>query len=127
MAKIPCFLCSQELDQRTTKNDKPYFVCDPCGLQIFVRGRQGIKNLAQLIETLRAHDFPFREHARVLHEVQAILTEIRGLKKELNSLEGLLQIFSEDEHKQRTRQLLNKRIENLFSRLEQIANDGANT
>jgi len=49
MAKvIPCFLCSQELEQRKDKHAKPYFVCDPCGMQIFVRGRQGIKNLGEL-------------------------------------------------------------------------------
>ena len=80
MSKIPCFLCSQELKQRKDKNNKPYFICDPCGMQIFVRGRQGIENLNQLIATLRGHDFPFREHARVLHEIQAVLTEIRGIK-----------------------------------------------
>jgi DNA-directed RNA polymerase subunit RPC12/RpoP len=125
MAKIPCFLCSQELRQRKDKNDKPYFVCDPCGMQIFVRGRQGIENLSQLTATLRAHDFPFREHARVLHEIQAVLTEIRGLKKELKALDGVLSIFSEDEHKERARGLLHRRIENLLCRLEQIANEGA--
>lgn len=122
MAKIPCFLCSQELPQRKDKNDKPYFICDPCGMQIFVRGRQGMENLTELIATLRQHDFPFREHARVLHEIQAVLTEIRGLKKELKKVDGLLNILSDDEHKERTRELLNTRIENLFLRLEQIAN-----
>lgn len=127
MAKIPCFLCSQELRQRKDKNGKPYFVCDPCGMQIFVRGRQGIENLAELIVTLRQHDFPFREHARVLHEIQAVLTEIRGLKKELKKLDGVLNIFSDDEHKERTRELLNRRIENLLSRLERIANEGAHS
>src|SRR5206468_3161659 len=40
MAKIPCFLCSQEIRQRKDKNQKPYFICDPCGVQIFIRGRQ---------------------------------------------------------------------------------------
>jgi DNA-directed RNA polymerase subunit RPC12/RpoP len=122
MAKIPCLLCSQELGQRKDKNNKPYFICDPCGMQIFVRGRQGIENLAQLIATLRKHDFPFREHARVLYEVQAILTEIRGIKKEIKKLDSVLKLFSNDEHKERTRELLNTRIENLLLRLEQIAN-----
>ena len=82
MAKgIPCILCSKKLDQRDDKHDKPYFVCDSCGMQMFVRGRQGIENLAELIATLRERDFPFREHAAVLFEIQALLTEIRGLKK----------------------------------------------
>ena len=123
MAKIPCFLCSCELRQRKDKNRKPYFVCDPCGVQIFVRGRQGIENLAQLIATLRERDFPFREHAHTLHEIQAILTEIRGIKKEMKSLNSVLDIFHEDEHKERTRDLLERRIEKLLGRLELIARD----
>jgi hypothetical protein len=94
-------------------------------VQIFVRGRQGIENLSHLIATLREHDFPFREHARVLYEVQAILTEIRGLKKELKSLDSIFDVLSEDEHTDRMRELLNARIKNLLSRLEQIANDGS--
>lgn len=122
MAKIPCFLCSQELRKRIDKNQKPYFVCDPCGMQIFVRGHQGIVNLAQLISTLRQRDFPFREHARVLFEIQAVLTEISGIKKEIKSLGGVLNFLSEDEHRERTRELLNARIEHLLSQLEQIAN-----
>jgi hypothetical protein len=61
----------------------------------------------------------------VLHEIQAILTEIRGVKREIKGLDSVLNIFSEDEDRDRTRELLHRRIENLLSRLEQIANEGA--
>ncbi len=100
-------------------------MCDPCGVQIFVRGRQGIENLAQLLATLREHDFPFRDHAPVLHEIQAVLTEIRGIKEEIKKLDSLLEIFTDDVHKKRTRTLLNRRIETLLCRLEQIADGTA--
>lgn len=124
---VPCFLCSQQLNQRTDKKHaKPYFICDACGMQIFVRGQQGIKNLAELVATLRQHDFPFREHAAVLFEIQALLTEIRGIKKELEKLDSIFEIFSTDEHRERTRKLLNQRIETLLERLERIA-DGDDT
>ncbi|PYX52811.1 MAG: hypothetical protein DMG76_28035 [Acidobacteria bacterium] len=95
-------------------------------MQIFVRGQQGIKNLAELVATLRQHDFPFREHAAVLFEIQALLTEIRGIKKELEKLDSIFEIFSTDEHRERTRKLLNQRIETLLERLERIA-DGDDT
>ncbi len=91
-------------------------------MQIFVRGRQGVLNLAELISTLRKHDFPFREHAHILHEIQAVLTEIRGIKKEIKKLDGVLRFFTDDEHTQSARKLLNKRIDTLMLRLEQIAN-----
>ncbi len=118
---IPCFLCSQELQQRIDKRNHPYFVCDPCGVQIFVRGRQGIKNLARLIAILRERDFPFREHAGVLHEIQAVLTEIRGVEEEIEKLDSMFAVFTDNKRKKRTRQLLNRRIETLLDRLEQIA------
>ena len=123
MPKIPCFLCSQELKQREDKNEKPYFICDPCGVQIFVRGQRGIENLSQLIRALNERDFPFREHARMLYEIQAVLTEIRGIEKEIESLDSLLEIFSTNEHKERARDLLNMRIETLLDHLEHIAQD----
>jgi chaperonin cofactor prefoldin len=121
VSKIPCFLCVQELQQRTDKNRKPYFICDPCGVQIFIRGRQGIKNLAQLIATLRERDFPFREHAHTLYEIQAVLTEIRGIEKEIKTMESVLDVLFTNENKERARELLNKRIETLLSRLDVIA------
>lgn len=121
MPKIPCFLCSQELTQRKDKNEKPYFICDPCGVQIFVRGRQGVKNLAQLIEILKERDFPFREHAITLHRIQAVLTEIRGIEKEIRSLKSVLDVVLPDKHKERAGKLLDKRIDTLLDELEQIA------
>jgi len=127
MAKgLPCTYCSKKLEQRTDKNGHPYFVCDACGIQTFVRGEQGIKNLGELMATLEEHDFPFREHSTILFEIQALLTEIRGVKKEIEKLESVFEIFSKDEHRERARKLLNQRIETLFERLERIA-DGNET
>lgn len=121
MSKIPCFLCIQELTQRTDKNRKPYFICDSCGVQIFIRGRQGIKNLSQLIATLRERDFAFREHMTTLYDIQGILTEIRGIEKEIDSLSSVIDIVITNERKERTRELLKKRIETLLARLDLIA------
>jgi hypothetical protein len=96
-------------------------------MQIFVRGRQGIKNLAELVAILEEREFPFREHARVLHEIQAVLTEMRGIKKEIKSLDSILNIFSEDKKRERVRKLLHTRIDNLLAQLEQIARDKTRT
>jgi hypothetical protein len=108
---------------RLDKRHKPYFICDPCGMQIFVRGRQGIENLHELMKTLREHDFPFREHARVLREIQAVLTELRGVQKEIKNLDSVFNLFFEDRETARVRELLNTRVETLLSKLEQIAKD----
>src|SRR5690348_15966955 len=98
MQQIPCFLCTQALNLRRDKHKKPYSICARCGVQIFVRGHQGIENLAQLIKTLLEREFPFREHPHVLHEIQAVLTEIRGVEKEIEKLDSVFDIFASDRH-----------------------------
>ena len=121
MPVLPCLLCGKQLNQRTDKNRKPYFVCDPCGIQLFIRRQQGIEKLEQLMRSLNGRDLPIRQHAQSLYEVQAILAEIDGLKTEITKLDGEIGIFFVDEDKLRARKLLKTRIENLLLQLEQIA------
>jgi hypothetical protein len=54
IGSVPCVLCNRYLEQREDKNGKPYFVCDECGIQLFVRGTNGIERLARLQSRLRA-------------------------------------------------------------------------
>jgi hypothetical protein len=99
-------------------------------MQVFIRGKQGVENLAHLIETLREHDFPFREHARVLYEVQALLSEVRGLEKELEALDSLFDVFASERHikdKERIRESLNARVDKLLLELERIAHSRASS
>jgi len=48
--KFPCPVCAHPLEVRLTKKDKPYVTCDPCGIQVFVRGPAGIEGFRRLIE-----------------------------------------------------------------------------
>jgi DNA-directed RNA polymerase subunit RPC12/RpoP len=124
MAFIFCFLCSQELGLRRDKNKKPYFVCDACGVQIFVRGRQGIENLTQLISVLKERDCSLRGHARTLFEIQALLTELRGVEEEIEKIDSAFDVFASDRRikdKKRARKSLDTRIETLLDELERIA------
>ena len=47
---FPCPVCTQAREIRLTKKDKPYLVCDPCGVQLFVRGPAGIQEFKRLLE-----------------------------------------------------------------------------
>lgn len=53
---IPCFLCGKSICVKLTKNDKPYFICDDCGLQVFVRYKPGIRILKRLLRTISDDD-----------------------------------------------------------------------
>lgn len=61
----------------------------------------------------------------VLHEIQTILSEIRGIKDELKKLDSMPELFPGDWHKRWACQLLNFRIALLLDRLQQIAEGNA--
>jgi transcription elongation factor Elf1 len=47
---FPCPVCMQPREVRITKKDKPYLICDPCGVQLFIRGPAGIAEFDRLSE-----------------------------------------------------------------------------
>jgi len=47
---FPCPVCTQPREVRVTKKDKPYVICDPCGIQVFVRGPAGIEEFQRLLK-----------------------------------------------------------------------------
>lgn len=47
---FPCPVCLDPREVKLTKKGKPYITCDPCGIQVFVRGPAGIAEFKRLIE-----------------------------------------------------------------------------
>jgi hypothetical protein len=82
--------CKQPLDERTDKNDKPYFVCDDCGTQLFVRGSVGRRLLD---EVMRNGNAKAKEKTRPpLTKTQAL-----AINSDLEALNGYVKIFCEGE------------------------------
>jgi DNA-directed RNA polymerase subunit RPC12/RpoP len=52
--RFPCPVCMDPREVRMTKKNKPYITCDPCGIQVFVRGPAGIAAFNRLVD--RASD-----------------------------------------------------------------------
>ena len=48
--KFPCPVCTDPRDVKLTKKNKPYITCDPCGIQVFIRGPEGIAEFKRLLE-----------------------------------------------------------------------------
>ena len=46
-AFFSCPLCDDKLEVRISKKEKPYMVCDVCGMQMFVRTKTGIVRLSE--------------------------------------------------------------------------------
>ena len=87
MAFLPCLLCTERLEKRIDKNRKPYFVCNPCGIQLFIRRQHGITKLEKLLRDVAKNEIPFRQRAEEVHNIQALLTEINGVKKQIERLD----------------------------------------
>ena len=58
--RFPCPVCARPLEVKLTKKDKPYVTCDPCGIQVFVRGPAGIAEFERLIERGNQDGLPER-------------------------------------------------------------------
>ena len=48
---FPCPVCTGPREVLMTKKDKPYLTCDPCGVQVFVRGPGGIREFSRLLQS----------------------------------------------------------------------------
>ena len=49
-ALFPCPICNRDLNVRLSKKNKPYVICDICGVQLFIRKKQGINILIEYLE-----------------------------------------------------------------------------
>ena len=57
-ACFPCPVCTELREVKLTKKRKPYITCDPCGIQLFVRGPVGISGFHRLIDRAVGQDLP---------------------------------------------------------------------
>lgn len=53
---FPCPVCTDPREVRLTKKRKPYITCDPCGIQLFIRGPAGIAAFERLLDGASRED-----------------------------------------------------------------------
>jgi transcription elongation factor Elf1 len=53
---FPCPVCTDPREVKITKKAKPYITCDPCGIQVFIRGPAGISAFNRLVEGAASKD-----------------------------------------------------------------------
>jgi hypothetical protein len=114
-------LGGEQLEKRTDKNGKPYFVCDNCGIQLFVRKAHGIELLGKLLRNVAKNEIPFKQRAEEIYQIQALLTEINGVKEQIDRLESQKGFLFPDQDKVRACNLLKTKLANLFKELEEFA------
>lgn len=88
---LPCALCGRSLDQRADKNNKPYFVCEPCGTQFFIRGAAGRERLVLLLES---GTFPATKKGK---PDRLSATDRKAISDDLEKLQCYIETFCGDD------------------------------
>ena len=118
-SEFPCLLCGTGLEIRLSRKEKPYCICNSCGIQVFFRGKTGIKRLREILEAkiLIVGKESETDRALVLYNH---IQQLRGRKKTLEEKQGL--IFR-DEALDITIRAVDKEIERVQGELEKLASD----
>jgi hypothetical protein len=116
---FPCPLCGAGLPILASKRGKPYCVCDICGLQVFVRGKNGIARLQTMADTgiLVVSCKKSASHGINLYNR---LKQLELQKNELRSKGG---IFFLDQDTHNAIQILDAEIEKVQGELAKIAQE----
>ena len=92
--EFPCPTCGRFCKVGTTKKDKPYYVCDLCGVQVFIRAEDGIKRFcdfknSELLKDLKGkNSLNTTELIRIKDRIEAIDSEIKELQSDKPFLIG---------------------------------------
>ena len=117
---LPCILCGMKLFTRIDKNDKPYFMCDPCGIQMFIRRPLGIERLRKLISQIEKNQDQLRAITARLTHFQSLIAEYEQSKTELAKVENRIGIIFANENDIHLRDALQKRIKSLVAELHNL-------
>ena len=88
---IPCFLCGNSLEIKRSKRNKPYFICDPCGVQAFIRREKGIQTLGKMAAQGKLPGNSLNV-AALLNR----LAELREKHREIQERKGLFYFLAEN-------------------------------
>ena len=119
--EIPCFLCGKALDIRRDKRNKSYFICDPCGVQAFVRRRAGIERLYKIVSGIRKRCRFFEETQTEILQIQTLINEIDQVREEISKAETKIGFLFPDPALVHARNALKTRLKNALTRLDILA------
>jgi DNA-directed RNA polymerase subunit RPC12/RpoP len=117
--EFPCPFCSAGLPLGLTIANKPYCTCNSCGVQIFVRGKKGIKRLQEMVdEGILISD----SNESVSHGI-SLLNRLEQLKKQRSDLESKRGFFLPDENVENAIRIVDAEKEKVEGELARIAKE----
>ena len=102
---FPCPICFEMLEVRHDKNSKPYCVCNDCAVQLFIRGKNGIKKFKNLIPN---YNYKFKSHKLI-----ELIEYFEKLNEKLSEIEAKKPIFGENKHLNVQAKVIKKQLNSL--------------
>ena len=115
--EFPCPLCGAGLAIRASKRGKPYCVCNVCGVQLFVRGKTGIRRLRELAN---AGILVSGKEESALHGIN-LYNRLEQLKLQRRDLERKRGIFFSDANVENAIRIVDAEVEKVEGELARIA------
>ena len=114
---FPCPLCGTGVPILNTKRNKPYCTCNDCGLQMFVRGKNGIARLECMAQ--QGILVSVKEQS-VAHGI-SLLNRVEQLKSQKHDLEQKQGIIFSDKNVENAIALVDAEIENVQQELAELS------
>ena len=84
---FPCPICQEMREIRYDKNSKPYCTCNDCGVQLFIRGKIGIRKLENLISNIE-YKLQSKELINLIDYYKKLSEKLKEIRKRKPILGG---------------------------------------
>jgi hypothetical protein len=117
--EFPCPVCFAGLPIGRSKTNKPYCTCNSCGVQLFVRGKNGIKRLRKMVDE---GILVSGSNESVSHGI-SLLNRLEQLKIQRSDLESKQGFFLTDENVENAIRIVDSEKEKVEGELARIAEE----
>jgi hypothetical protein len=114
---FPCPICAIRLDLRRSRANKPYCVCDSCGIQVFFRGKTGIARLREFL----IHDQPATGPTAAAAASLIAYGRLERLRAQREELESKRPFFSTDKPLENALTAVDREIAHLQLQLDAMS------
>ena len=114
--KFQCPLCSRPLEVRTDRGGKPYCVCNPCGIQLFIRGKRGFERLRRFLSS----DIAEKMVCGNSWEILLLLNRLEELKAKEGALAAKRGFFNRDKDVDPALSVVRKEVDSLRKKISEL-------
>jgi transcription elongation factor Elf1 len=109
--KFSCPVCGELCEVKNSKKEKPYYFCDSCGVQVFIRGKDGVNRFMEFVENDELFKTIKDQNAFSNSQVLKLNKRINLIKIQISNLKAKVPIFGSDGIKNQINELNRKLLE----------------